>query len=96
MNEVLKVLVHDLGFKPVGDYYEAYASGRAIEFERDAASDWSTLIHNVSLRKSCGEWLIDSQLFDIPDGTRSYPLTIPEIKAFMNFIEEFEKGVRHD
>ena len=99
MNEVMKVLVHDLGFEPVGDYYETYDRYKYIFFERNEDDS----IHVVFLEdhrddENVKDWLIFSELKDEETdwfGNRintPYPLTLSEIKAFENFIKEFEKG----
>ena len=96
MNEVMKVLVHDLGFEPVGDYYDTYDLHKYIMFERieDGSYQLVTLEDHRD-DETVKDWLIFSELKDEETdwyGNRisaPYPLTLSEIKAFEDFIKEF-------
>ena len=94
MNDVMKVLVHDLGFMPIGDYYETYRVSKALSFERPINAEFNDGAYNeVILSKSIDGWSIDSRQVDPGmDEKLSFPLTFSEIKAFEDFVVEFEKA----
>lgn len=95
MNDVMKVLVHDLGFMPVGDYYETYRTSKALSFLRPLNPEIEEDCYNeVILSKSIDYgWSIDSRQIDPSMIEKlSFPLTFSEIKAFEDFIEKFEKA----
>lgn len=99
MNEVMKVLVHDLGFEPIEDYYDAYDLYKYIMFERiEDGSRHVVVLEDHRDDPNVKDWLIFSELTDAEIDwygnkiSAPYPLTLSEIKAFENFIKEFEKG----